>query len=233
LVVHANARFTCWRDSAILIRRVAAKRHLLRFEDTMKVTRKLATAVTAVAILAGSANFAIAGEQYVFPSAGGVQLSSAPAPTFVVPGQAHAAPGIPASAIGGTFVYGQPALGRYEPPLPPPGYASGYAYGPQAAPYAGRLMSHALMVAPYANYAADYTRLFAPNRAVAAWTDRVFGFVDAGYTPVDGWTAAAYGLPRIPGPRRRSEAAPDLSLMPAFRTHPELQDELTFKRRTD
>lgn len=194
----------------------------------MKATRTLATAVTAVALLAGSSNVAIAGDQYVFPSASGVQLSAAPAPTFVAPGQSHVAPGISAAATN-TFVYGHPAFSRHEPPLPPPGYA----YGPQAAPYAGRLMSHALMVAPYANYAADYARLFAPSHAVAAWTDRVFGVVDTGYTPVDGWTAAAYGLPRVPGPRRRNESAPDLSPMPNFRAHPELQDGLTFKRRSD
>lgn len=193
----------------------------------MKVTRKLATAVTAVALLAGPANVAIAGEQYVFPSAGGVQLSATPAPTFVVPGQPQAASGI--SAATGTFVYGQPAFGRHEPPLPPPGYA----FGPQTAPYAGRLMSHALTVAPYANYAADYARLFAPSYAVAAWTDRVFGIVDGGYSPVDGWTAAAYGLPRVAGPRRRSESAPDLSLMPSFRAHPELHNGSTFKRQSD
>jgi hypothetical protein len=90
-------------------------------------------------------------------------------------------------------------------------------------------MSHALMVAPYANYAADYARLFAPNYAVTAWTDRVFGVVDSGYSAVDGWTAAAYGLPHVQGPRRRGESSPDLTLMPTFRAHPELDRRPTFK----
>lgn len=204
-------------------------RRRLCFEDTMEVTNKIATAVTAVALLAGTMNAANAGEQYVFPSVGGVQLAATPAPTFVGPGQSHAGHNIAASVGGGTFVYGQPGFSRQEPPPPPPGYA----FGPQAAPYAGRLMSHALSVSPYANYAADYARLFAPNYAVAAWTDRVFGIVEGGYSPVDGWTAAAYGLPRVAGPRRRSESAPDLSLMPSFRAHPELHNGSTFKRQSD
>ncbi|MFM9864667.1 MAG: hypothetical protein ACKVRO_13775 [Micropepsaceae bacterium] len=177
----------------------------------MKTARKIATAVTAAAVSFGASSIASAGEQYVFASPGGVQLAASPAPTFTAPATAGV-------TVGNTFVYA-PALNRHEPPLPPPVFGYGAA---NAGPYAGRLMSHALMVAPYANYAADYARLFAPSHAVNAWTDRVFGVVDGGYTAVDGWTAAAYGMPRVAGPRRRGETSPDLTLMPSFRAHPEL-----------
>jgi hypothetical protein len=197
----------------------------MRFEDTMKATRSLATAVTTAALSLAASSIAAAGDQYVFASPGGVQLAASPAPTFAAPAVGHAS----ASnvTIGSTFGYG-PALHRYEPPLPPPSFAAGSS---GAAPYAGQLMSHALMVAPYANYAADYARLFAPNHAVSAWTERVLGVVDSGYTTVDGWTAATYGMPRVSGPRRRGESRPDLSLMPSFRAHPELDRPSTFNRQ--
>ncbi|NOT40170.1 MAG: hypothetical protein HOP13_06735 [Alphaproteobacteria bacterium] len=182
----------------------------------MKVTSSLATAVTTAALSLCASSIAGAGDQYAFPSQSGVQLGASPAPAFVASASAQA--GHTGITVGNTFVYA-PALNRYEPPLPPPNFAYGTS---GAAPYAGRLMSHALMVAPYANYAADYARLFAPNHAVSAWTERVFGVIDGGYTAVDGWTAAAYGMPRVAGPRRRGESSPDLSLMPSFRAHPEL-----------
>jgi hypothetical protein len=168
-----------------------------------------------------------AGEQYAFPSPNGAQLAAAPTPVFVVPGQTVLSVGI--ASAGAKFAYGPAAFANHEaPPLPPPGFA----FATQT-PYASRLMSQALMVAPYANYAADYSRLFAPNYAVTAWTDRVFGIVTGGYGAVDGWTAAAYGLPRVAGPRRRGETAPDLSTMPKLRAHPELQESLTFDRRAN
>ena len=79
----------------------------------------------------------------------------------------------------------------------------------------------------FANYANDYYRLFAPGHAVGTWTDRVAGFVDSGYGgPVDGWTVATYYMPARRGPRR--DSAPDLSLMPTLRAHPELQQDPTF-----
>jgi len=193
----------------------------------MKTTRTIATAVTIATSMIGTTQVTTAGEQYAFPSPNGAQLAATPAPVFVVPGQT--ALGIGNAATGIKFAYGHTFTNHeLPPPLPPPGYA----FGPQA-PYAGRLMSHALMVAPYANYAADYSRLFAPSYAVTAWTDRVFGIVTGGYGTVDGWTAAAYGLPRVVGPRRRSESAPDLSPMPKLRAHPELQESLKFDRRAD
>lgn len=168
-----------------------------------------------------AASIAAAGEQYVFPSAAGVQLSASPPPTFVSPASSTS---VSSLNVSHAFVSGYAARSSYDPPLPPPNYAFG-----RSAPYAGALMSRALMVAPYANYAADYARLFAPNYAITQWTERVFGIVDGGYTPVDGWTAATYGMPRLQGPHRRSESAPDLSAMPKFRPHPELEAGPTFK----
>ena len=193
----------------------------------MTVTRSIATAVTTAALVLAMPSISAAGDQYSFPSASGVQLSGTQAATFVAPATG-AAPTAAGVSVGNVFVYGQPSLAKHDQPLPLPGFA--YAPGP-ATPYAGRLMSHALMVAPYANYAADYARLFAPSYAVSAWTERVFGVVDSGYTAVDGWTAAAYGMPRIQGPHRRGESAPDLSLMPTLRAHPELEQARTFKHQ--
>lgn len=191
----------------------------------MKSKRIVATAITTSALSIFAAGAALAGETYAFPSVGGVQLSATPAPTFTAPAQ-HDQQQAKIALPAGTYVYGQPMLSRYEPP---PVFTTLLPRG--AAPYAGRLMSHALMVAPYANYAADQARLLAPNYAVTAWTDRVFGFVDSGYGAVDGWTAATYGLPRLRGPHRRGESAPDLSTMPTFRAHPELDRAPTFKNQ--
>jgi hypothetical protein len=199
----------------------------MRFEDTMKTTRSFATVVTVATLMIGTTQIAAAGEQYAFPSPNGAQLASTPTPVFVVPGQTTL--GVGNASAGATLAYGHTTFANHEPPpIPPPGFA----FATQT-PYASRLMSHALMVAPYANYAADYSRLFAPNYAVSAWTDRVFGIMTGGYGAVDGWTAAAYGLPRVAGPRRRSESAPDLSIMPKLRNHPELQESPAFDRRAD
>jgi hypothetical protein len=203
------------------------KRAAKRFEDTMKAKRIIATAVTATVLSIFAAGMAIASENYVFPSASGIQLSATPAPTFAPPVQSDH-PRANLSVPMGTHVYGQPMFSRREPPLPPPIFANLQRC---AAPYVSRLMSHALMVAPYANYAADQARLFAPNYAVTAWTDRVFGIVDSGYGAVDGWTAATYGMPGLRGPRRRGESPPDLTTMPTFRAHPELDRAPSFKNQ--
>lgn len=187
----------------------------------MNTTRNIATLVTAGALCICTTGNAAEGN-YAFPSASGVQLSATPAPTFVAAADGGTAqPSAAGVSIGNAFIYGHPALARHQ--LPPPAYTGGQM------PYASRLMSHTLMVAPYANYAADYARLFAPNYAVSAWTDRVFGVVESGYSAVDGWTASAYGLSRLQGPRRRGESAPDLTLMPTFRAHPDLDPGPTFK----
>ncbi len=187
-------------------------------------TRKIATFATISLLSIGSAGTAAAGDSYGFPSSNGVQLSAAPPPAFVAPALAASQANAAGLGVGNTYVYGQPAFAKFQVPLPPLGYAGG-------APYSGSLMSHALAVAPYANYAADYARIFAPSYAVSAWTDRVLGVVDGGYTAVDGWTAAAYDLPRLQGRQRHGESVRDLTLMPSFRPHPELDRGPTFKHQ--
>jgi hypothetical protein len=124
--------------------------------------------------------------------------------------------------------------GYFVPPAPTSGRGHGDRFGMRshaAEAYAYKFFTHALSTASYANYAADYARLFAPGYAVSTWTDRMFGVIDAGYGgPVDSWTAAAYYMPRVQGPTRRRESAPDLSTMPSFRPHPELETPPTFKK---
>ena len=61
-------------------------------------------------------------------------------------------------------------------------------------------LTNALGQASYANYAADYYRLFAPNAAVNTWTERVHGIVQAGYGAIDNWTAAVPSLGPVPPP---------------------------------
>jgi len=95
--------------------------------------------------------------------------------------------------------------------------------------YSYRFLTHALASASFANYAADYYRLFTPGYAVTTWTERMAGVVDIGYGgAIDSWTAGAYYMARLRGPARRGETAPDLSLMPKFRPHPELEQNPTF-----
>lgn len=191
----------------------------------MNTTRMIATVVTSAALSLCGTELATAGDNYVFPSANGVQLQATPAATFIAPANgASAQPNTPGVSVGSAYVYGQPDVARHQ--KPPPAYAAG-----QTAPYSSRFMGNTFLVAPYANYAADYARLFAPNYAVSAWTDRVFGIVESGYTAVDGWTASAYGLSHLQAPRRRGESAPDLTLMPTFRAHPDLSADPTFKHQ--
>jgi hypothetical protein len=176
----------------------------------MQISRIVATIVTLVGVAAVSP--AHAGERYSFPSPGGLQLSVAPAPSFTAP---------PVAA--GSFVYGSVQPYRHEAPLPPPLPLSGYGGGD---PY--RSLSHALTSAAYSNYAADYARIFAPGYAVSAWTGRLFGVIEQGHGAVDAWTGAAYGLSRARGPHGSS--TPDLTLMPQFRAHPELEQGPAFSR---
>lgn len=188
----------------------------------MTTARRILISVATAALLAGHAAGANASETYSFPSASGLSIATAPrlAPTAdakvtlsVVSGTTEGlAPLSPASpAYSGTFTTGTAKSA-----------ADAYAY---------RFFTHALTSQSYSNYAADYYRLFAPGRAVSTWTDRMFGLVDAGYGgAVDGWTAASYYLGRVRGPVRRRETAPDLSIMPTFRAHPELSAPPTFNK---
>lgn len=182
------------------------------------VRRVLFAAVAATAVAAP----VTAGDQYAFPSASGLSITATPrfATTTdtkitlsVVTGSAEGfAPLPPVSpAYAGTFTTGMAKNG-----------ADAFVY---------RFFTHALTSQSYSNYAADYSRLFAPGAAVSTWTDRMFGLVDAGYGgAVDGWTAASYYMGRVRGPLRRKETAPDLSVMPVFRAHPELSAPPTFNK---
>lgn len=196
----------------------------------MTPNRKLATAVTAAAALSMGTAQARASDQFSFPSVNGVGIAGS-APVFVAPAATEVntqglAPQFAGSLSVNTSAY-------FVPPAPTTGLGHGDRFGMQshaAEAYGYKFLTHALNTASYANYAADYVRLFAPGYAVGAWTDRMFGMIDAGYGgPVDSWTAAAYYMPRVRGPVRRLESAPDLSTMPSFRPHPELQAP-TFNR---
>jgi hypothetical protein len=176
----------------------------------MQTTRILATLVTLAGVVAALP--AHAGERYAFPSPNGLHVSAAPAPSFVQ---------LPAQA--GSFVSGLPAQHHRQADIAPP--IPLFRYG-GSEPY--RSLSHALTGAAYANYAADYARIFAPSYAVSSWTGRVFGVVEQGHGAVDAWTGAAYHLNRLRG--RRGPSARDLSAMPQFRPHPELEEGPSFLR---
>ena len=173
----------------------------------------------------GSAN-AWASDQYSFPSAAGANIA-AQTPTFVAPAAGDPGAQGLTTTTGTVSVGGAQATYKFVPPAPTSGRSHDERFGARsqaAEAYAYRFLTHALNSSSYANYAADYARLFAPGYAVTTWTDRMFGAIDPGYGgAVDGWTAAAYYLPRTRGPVRRRESAPDLSTMPSFRAHPELQ----------
>lgn len=192
---------------------------------------KLATAVTAAtALLMGTAQ-AWASDQFSFPSVNGAGIAGS-APVFVAPAGADAhAQGLAPQFAGSLSIN---TSGYFVPPAPTSGLGHGDRFGMRshaAEAYGYKFLTHALSTASYANYAADYVRLFAPGYAVGTWTDRMLGMVDAGYGgPVDSWTAAAYYMPRVRGPVRRRESAPDLSTMPSFRAHPELQAPPMFNK---
>lgn len=199
----------------------------------MNAKVKLAALVTTLAsVLVGSAQ---ASDQYSFPSSNGLGIAAA-APVFMAPPSdvdaAARAAGV--SADGSLSVSGVGVSYRFAPPALTSGHAYDERFGMRsraAEAYAFQFLTHALNSAAYRNYAGDYARLFAPGYAVSAWTDRMFGVVDAGYGgAVDSWTAAAYYMPRVRGPARRRESAPDLSTMPTFHPHPELQTPPTFQK---
>jgi len=193
--------------------------------------RIVVATLTATVVTVGSMP-AAASEEFSFPSTGGA-LITAHTPSFG--NQPIAQPGDASTHVAKTFVSlhgGQGGYGDYTPlPAPTPYDARFAKQSSMADAYGFRFLTHALSAASYANYAADYYRLFAPGFAVTAWTDRVSGFVEAGYGgAVDSWTAGAYYLGRVRGPRQRAESPPDLSVMPTFGPHPELADPPTFER---
>lgn len=196
----------------------------------MKKTHVLATAVTMATLsLIGSPNV-LAGETYAFPSMSGATIASAPA--FAPPMADPSAQAVSPEAASSVGMGVGHASYKFAPPAPTSGRAHGEHYGMTARAaeaHAYRFLNQMLNSASYANYTADYARLFAPGYAVSTWTGRVFGAVDTGYGgAVDSWTAATYYMPRLGGPARRRETMPDLSPMPQLRPHPELETHPTF-----
>lgn len=196
----------------------------------MSRTPIFATAIAA-ASMSTLTSGAWAGDQYSFPSPSGPMIAASGPAVFV------ASPGSIDAQVGLSFSTPQQAYAKgteFTPlALAPAGAAfyaerfGGPARGTDASGY--RFVTQALAYSAFTNYANDYYRLFAPSHAVSTWTDRVAGFVDMRYGgAVDGWTVATYYMPRRGGPRR--DSAPDLSLMPTLRAHPELQQDPTFTK---
>lgn len=188
-----------------------------------------AATVLASAVLAGMiATTASAGDKFSFPSSNGASIA-APVQHF----------GAPASDSGAVqpsagIAIGVSANAGGKVPLSPlyaPNGKPRFEGRPQSGDaYSYRFLTQALASQAFANYAADYYRLFAPNYAVTAWTDRVSGIIDVGYgSAIDSWTAGAHYLNRVRGPRVRRDSPPDLSTMPEFRPHPELETQPTFQ----
>ena len=195
----------------------------------MSGSLKFAMAVTVVSLATPLS--ALAGDQYSFPSVNGAQVAAVATPSFapnipIDPAQPNLVPGAPGS-LSAPMNYRRD---RHEPPPPAVGAGaySGGANGGDAASY--RFVTEAIGSSAYANYVADYARIFSPGYAVKSWTNRMFGIVEIGYGAVDGWTSATYGMERLRGSSRRSETPPDLSTMPVFRPHPELDRSPAFSK---
>lgn len=195
----------------------------------MSFNRKTSTAVIALslAMTATATMPAAADDTLSFPSASGTLIAATATPQFAAPTGASVEAGIIAPEAGGVVLTGVSKTDHV--PLP---YGSDYKrFGMQSQgdAYAYRFLTHALASQSFANYAADYYRLFTPGYAVTAWTDRVAGFVETGYgNAVDSWTGGAYYLGRVRGPSTRRNSPPDLSRMPVLRPHPELETHPTF-----
>lgn len=200
----------------------------------MKFNRSSLTAAVALSLAAALALPAHAAEQYIFPSANGAAIAAS-TPQFVPPANSESGTvqAVSPAETGAISVTGA-STGAKIPPLPvgSPNYKERFGVRSQSGDaYAYRFFTHALASQSFANYAADYYRLFTPGYAVQAWTDRVAGFVETGYGgAVDSWTGGAYYLARLRGPSRGRNSPPDLSTMPTFRAHPELETHPTFDK---
>jgi hypothetical protein len=192
----------------------------------MRHTLKLAAAVLATAALAGlNASVASAEEQFSFPSPNGASVVATTPQFAPITPQAGAAP-----TFAGALALNAPGVSE-KVPLPIYAAPNSRMDARSHDAFAYHLLTHALSSQAFSNYAADYYRLFAPNYAVTAWTERVAGVVEVGYgSAVDSWTGGAYYLGRVRGSNARRNAPPDLSKMPTFRPHPELETAPTFKK---
>lgn len=197
----------------------------------MSFNRKTSTAVIALLLTAAAVMPAAAGDQYSFPSASGTMIAATTS-QFVPPAVGNADANAVAPELGGAIAMtGASKFNNIPLPIGSPDYKARYGvHSPSADAYAYRFITHALASQSFTNYAADYYRLFAPGYAVTAWTDRVAGFVETGYGAVDSWTGGAYYLGRVRGPSGRRNSPPDLSKMPVFRPHPELETHPTFDK---
>lgn len=196
----------------------------------MSFIRKTQAAVIALSLIsaAGAAMPAAADDTFTFPSASGTMIAATATPQFAPTGAQFEA-GVIAPETGGVVLTGASKADHVPLPLGSAGYKASYGMQSKSDAYAYRFLTHALASQSFANYAADYYRLFTPGYAVTAWTDRVAGFVETGYgNAVDSWTGGAYYLARVRGPSTRRNSPPDLSRMPVFRPHPELETHPTF-----
>jgi hypothetical protein len=199
----------------------------------MSFNRKTSTAVIALSLAAAAAMPAAASEKYSFPSASGTMIAATTS-QFVPPATPQSETQVIAPETGAAIaVTGASKSNQVPLPIGSPDYKARYGMRSQSAAdvYSYRFLTHALASQSLANYAADYYRLFTPGYAVTAWTDRVAGFVETGYgNAVDSWTGGAYYLGRVRGPSGRRNSPPDLSTMPVFRAHPELETHPTFDK---
>ena len=205
----------------------------------MNFRQKFATAVTLASTLVGAT--AAQADQYSFPSSSGALIASSTATFVQLPGSDVSAGPLTPPGTGNQFsVLSSPGMDTTgiprlaPPPAGSPNYRDRFERNTSGDAASYGFLTSALTSASYANYAADYYRLFAPGHAVAEWTDRVAGIVQVGYGgAVDSWTAGAYYLNRLHGPARRTESAPDLTLLPKFRPHPELEQNPSFSKHVN
>ncbi len=187
---------------------------------------RAASVLTSAVLAAMIATTASAGDKFSFPSSNGATIA-APTQHFGAPASDAGVAQPSAGVALGVSANGKVPLSPLYAPNGKPRF-EGRPQGNDA--YAYRFLTQALATQAFSNYAADYYRLFAPNYAVTAWTDRVSGIIDVGYgSAIDSWTAGAHYLNRVRGPRVRRDSPPDLSTMPVFRAHPELETQPTFQ----
>lgn len=189
------------------------------------------TVTLSVTLFALTVSAQAAEVSYSFPSPSGAQLGAMQSPQFAAPAtdaQSDVKTGVVSTSA--TSVTDASALGASKLPVPvvARGYGGEYGRSEAAAAFAYRFLTHALAQQSFSNYSADYYRLFTPGYAVSTWTDRVYGMVDVGYGSIDGWTSGVYGLNRVGGRSYGRNSPPDLSVLPKFKSHPELEKQPTF-----
>ena len=98
-----------------------------------------------------------------------------------------------------------------------------------AAYYNANLFNYFLAPPPDTRAYTDYFLLTYPGYVISTWTDRVAGVPSTGVgTATDQWTAGVYYMPRVHAFGPPTEH-PQLTLMPKFHPHPELDHSRTFE----